>query len=464
MSKFFMDRRGFLRNAGIASLACSPLIGASRALADKGVKPRLLFIFVPHGPGGPGGAQGNEYNFTFSPWLQPLDAIKEHVTLIDGLFGTWWGNAHSVSYAHLLTGSANPKGGGPRNPSIDVLLENKLGRGVLPVMRLVARPSGYAGGRQISFGTNLKPYSLQTAAQALAGISANVSGVKTNEAKLRALRNKRKLLLDEVTSELSSLRSRINGEERLKLDQFARSLNETAATLGLNSQVQVGGNCQVPPNIPSTKGLDGNKIYELGIDAQFTNLKAAFACNLTQFGILSFNEIPHNIYEWTDTKNKVRRGKPCSSTENFHQCVAHYKDRDGRLCFEGSVKWFMQKIAGFAKGLDAIKEPNGHTLLENTIIVISGEVGDGNHDRNRKPFVVIGGRGAPGLRTGRHIKIPQQEGWSIKTPDGDIKLDSRSKVSQRTEADLWREIARAMGAPQKTFGSPYLNRGPVGLL
>ncbi|HAA54260.1 MAG TPA: hypothetical protein DCE42_05870, partial [Myxococcales bacterium] len=372
MSKIFMNRRHFLRNAGIASLAFSPLITSSRALADTGVKPRLLFIFLPHGPGGPGGGKGTEHNFTFSPWLSPLSAIKEHVTLVDGLFGTWWGNAHNVSYAHLLTGSANPNGGPPRNPSVDVMLEKKLGKGVLPVQRLVARASGYAGGRQVCYGDNLKAISLQTASQAQAAILNNIGGVQSSEAKLRALREKRKKILDEVAGELKTLRSRLTSEEKIKFDQFTNSINETASSLGLNGTIKTGGNCQKPGAIPSTKGLSRNKVYELGIDTQFANLKTTFACNLTQFGVLSFNEIPHDIYDWTDSSGKTRRGKPCGSTENFHQCVAHYKDKDGRLCFEGSVKWFMQKIANFAKELDAIKEPNGHTLLENTIIVISG--------------------------------------------------------------------------------------------
>ena len=469
MSKIFMNRRHFLQNAGIASLAFSPLITSSRALADTGVKPRLLFIMLQHGVGGPGGAKGTEHNFTFSPWLSPLTPIREHVTLVDGLFGTWWGNAHDESYAHLLTGSAAPaKRGAPRTPSVETFLEQKLGKGVLPAQRLISWAGGSArsnGALSLCYDTHLKPISLQTGTLAQAAILNNVGGVQSNEAKLRALREKRKKILDEVAGELKTLRSRLTVEEKIKLDQFTNSINETASALGLNGTIKTGGNCQAPTSIPKEWWkIQGHQRYELGISSQFSNLKTAFACNLTRFGVLRIGEVPHDIYDWKDSSGKTRRGKPCGSSVNFHQCVAHYKDLEGRLCFEGSVKWSIQKIADFAKELDAIKEPNGHTLLENTIIVISGEVGDGNHDRNRKPFLVIGGRGAPGLKTGRHIKIPQQLGWTLKTPDGDIKQQPFARVSQRTEPDFWREICEAMGVKLKTFGSPYLNRGRIGLL
>ena len=77
---------------------------------------------------------------------------------------------------------------------------------------------------------------------------------------------------------------------------------------------------------------------------------------------------------------------------------------------------------------------------------------------------MIGGRGKPGIKTGRYIRIPQHQGWKTKTSDGDIKLNRAALVSARTEADLLREVAHIMGLKLKTVGSTYLNRGAIGLV
>ncbi len=125
----FVSRRSFLKSLSIAPLALSPLLTAIRAEANGAVKPRLLYIALAHGPGGKGMATGSETLFTPSPWLSPLERIRPHVILLDGLQGTWWGNAHTVSYRHVLTGCNPPEGSGRTglvNPSIDVVLGDAL--------------------------------------------------------------------------------------------------------------------------------------------------------------------------------------------------------------------------------------------------------------------------------------------------------------------------------------------------
>lgn len=446
----------------------SPLVAASRAMADTGVKPRLLCIHIEHGPGGMDGAIGTEHNFTFKPWLAPLQPIRDHVTLVDGVFGTWWGNAHSVSYAHLLTGSANPKGGAPRTPSVDRYLNKKLGPGQISPLNLVTRYNFYAGGRGLVYdGSNsMARQSAEHAVGAQSRLLSNIAGVSADAAKLKALKDKRKRILDEVAGELKTLNSRLSIKEQLLVNNFMESINTTASNLGLVGQAQTGGACQRPSKYPKNQAPpSGQSHFEHVVDAQFNNIITAFACNLTQYGVMSFGEVPDSLLKWTDSTGKDRTGMPCTG-QGFHTCVAHYGSQDARLCFEASVAWYMNKIAQLAQKMDKIKEANGRSLLENTIIVIGGEVGDGNHLRGRKAFVIVGGRGAPKLRTGRYIKIPVQSNLSLKgTPDGDLNIRDKVALSQRSEADVWREICFAMGDRNiKTFGMPYLNRGKVGLM
>ncbi|MCB9642175.1 MAG: DUF1552 domain-containing protein [Myxococcales bacterium] len=461
-----VSRRSFVKYLSIAPLAFSPLLTALRAEAAGVVKPRLLYISMAHGPGGKGMATGSETIFTPSPWLSPLERIKRHVILVDGLQGTWWGNAHNVSYRHVLTGCNPPEGSGRTglvNPSIDVVLGDAL-KGNIPAFRLHVRAgngtSSNGGGQSICYSANGSALTLQSARDANKVLLNNI-GAGPNQ--VVALQKKQKRLLDEMKDDLKSLSLRINANERTRVAEMAKAFDEATSALGLLGRVDVGGICQQPKAFAAPSGMDN---FGQNLKMQLEHMKLAFACGLTQVGVMTLSEVPHDTYSWSDQLGKSHVGKPCP-TEDFHQCVAHYNsDPDRRLCFEGSVRYQINHIVDFAQQLDQIKEANGKSMLENTVIVITGEVGDGSHEVRQKPHIIIGGSGAPGLRTGRFLKVPTMSGRMAKAGDtgaidGDVSVNGA--FSSRTEADLLRDLLGAMGVPQNTFGSPYLNRGRVGL-
>lgn len=465
----FLERRSFLKKLGAASvgsLAFGPLVMASRAMAETGVKPRLLMIHFGHGLGGPGMATGTTDNFTLAPRFSPLNDIKEHLTLIDGLFGTWWGNAHNVSYVHMYTGSSDPNNAStfsaPRSPSIDYLIEQKLGRGILPTVRF----SSGGNNKLFCFDKNLQPLVYQSLANLNKSILNNIGGVKTSDQKQQFLNAKRKKLLDDLAGDLRILKGRINADEQIKLEYQLESIQTASSNLGLSKRAEVGGAC-TKPQAYSNK-LSGGDRYNRFLDLSFEHIKILFACNLTQMCMFTAGSVHQDAFEWKDSAGRIQKGISKFCTEegrkDFHQCLAHYKSAEERLVYEASITHFLTKLTNFCKQLDTIQEPNGKSLLENTMIVVNGEVGDGGHDRNRKPVLVIGGRGAPGLKTGRYIRVPQQQGWNITTPDGQINLGRTRQISMRTEADLLREVAEVMGLKLKTVGSPYLNRGRIGLM
>lgn len=485
-STFTMGRRSFFKGLSIAPLAFSPLVMASRAMANTGVKPRLLVIGVSHGIGGKGFATGTETNFSLKHWLSPLNPIKQHLTLVDGVFGTWWGNAHSSSYAHLLTCNNDPNAKSktgkysalPRNASIDFLLDKALGQGVLPAQRLFAS-TGTKGGNpytSICFNDRLQPLSMLGTVDANKLLLNNVAGTAPSPGKTQMLAGKRKHVLDELTKDISALRGRITSSERAKLDQHLDGIKQSTTALGLNAST--GGTtstCVKPSALGSLPS--GMQQHQFNIEQQLRHIKTLFSCNLTNSAVLWVNEMPRDFkFPWVDSKGNKKNGVlQCGS--GFHGCVAHYQqDADIRLCYEWSVRWLMERIAQFAKELDAIKEPNGHSLLENTIIVLTGEVGSGMHEVSNKPYIVIGGRGAPKLRTGRYLKQKTRSltngakvAW--KTPDGpqgDPRYFWKKQVSVHSELDFWLEISEAMGVNGglKNFGAQYTHNtsSKIGML
>ena len=483
-SKVVFGRRGFLKGLSIAPLAFSPLVTASRAMANNGFKPRLVVIALAHGLGGRDCATGTETNFTFKPWLSPLNPIKKHVTLIDGLMGAWWGNAHSSSYAHLLTGNNDPnaktKTGKysslPRNPSIDVLLEKALGQGVLPVQRLNVGKGTAVGSfyKSICYNENLKPLDMLGAVDTNNLLLKNLTNSNSNTA-AQNLALKRKHILDELNKDIIALRGRISPAERNKLDQHLDAIKQSVVNLGLNGGVSTGNACVKPQ--PFTQSGSPHEFY---LDQQLKHLKTIFSCNLTQLAVMWVPEggassgIATVPFPWKDSTGANRKGIIKCGKNSFHTCVAHYNGvPDMELCYKGSVQWFLGKIAKFAQELDQITEANGKTMLENTIIVLTGEVGSGQHEVIRKPYILIGGSGAPKMRTGRYIKpasrtLPHsgaKKTWT--TPDGKYDYIGKTPVSSFSELDLLLELSEIMGVPGglKNFGMSYMinTKAKIGL-
>jgi hypothetical protein len=102
-------------------------------------------------------------------------------------------------------------------------------------------------------------------------------------------------------------------------------------------------------------------------------------------------------------------------------------------------KWYCEQVAYLAQRLDETPEPGGTgTLLDNTTIVWSNELGKGNsHTLDNIPFILIGG--GLGFQMGRSIDYKGQ-------PHNRLLLS----------------IAHAFGHNLKTFGNPdYCAEGPL---
>ncbi|MBL9039291.1 MAG: DUF1552 domain-containing protein [Archangium sp.] len=102
-------------------------------------------------------------------------------------------------------------------------------------------------------------------------------------------------------------------------------------------------------------------------------------------------------------------------------------------------RWYAQQLAYFLSQLDAIREADGSTLLDNTVVVVINELShSGSHNNSNMPIRLYGNaRGA--FRTGRWLSLPQ-------TPLN----------------NLWVSLANAMGVPMTTFGEPSFEYQYIG--
>ena len=98
---------------------------------------------------------------------------------------------------------------------------------------------------------------------------------------------------------------------------------------------------------------------------------------------------------------------------------------------------------------------DGNSLLSNTFIVLTGDVGDGQHQREAKPHIVFGGTNK-GVTGGRWRQVPNEvfsTATGILNANGDTinwasngSFNSNFPVSQYTHADLFLNIASRVGS------------------
>ncbi len=122
-------------------------------------------------------------------------------------------------------------------------------------------------------------------------------------------------------------------------------------------------------------------------------MTAALACNLTSVASLQLKvgDNDNNPYPWLGITDS-------------HHPLSHSGDGDlvARDKLTKIYTWYADRFAYFLGKLDAIPEGNG-TLLDNTLVVWSSEIGKGNnHSFSKLPVVLAGGIGGK-VVTGRYL-------------------------------------------------------------
>ena len=75
-----------------------------------------------------------------------------------------------------------------------------------------------------------------------------------------------------------------------------------------------------------------------------------------------------------------------------------------RTMYAEVVRWHHYQVAYLLERMKSIREPNGNSLLDNSMVLMGGAIGDGNeHDASNLPTLIAGGGGGT-IRTGRYIE------------------------------------------------------------
>lgn len=476
-----MKRREFIEKFGVGAAALYPLLKSQISLGQTAqAKPpvRVLVVALQHGWGRTSGTfSGTESNFTIPSPLDVFEEIKNQCVFVDGLRTSFWGNAHDVSYSDILTCSVRFEDvrsaslGGPfphpRSPSLDWMIGDFHKKDVLR-LSLNYRSWG-APFHPLSFDRDLNRLAFFTSPS-----QAYRSFVEPLKAQQLAITNGdlsqiyKQQSSRSIVESLKKLNARVRatrnlGAEGRKVQSYLSSVEALGQRIIASESPDLSQ--IVLPEMPQT-----NLAYSMALDRYLEMITLAFRLDTHRVAVLGLGQGATN-WAWTDNQGVPQVGDSMFASEGFHHAVAHYTDYS-RDCFDGWVRWYGRKVIDLVRTLEGIRESDGTSLMDNTVIVLTGEVGNGQHQRRRSDFVVIGGGGGQ-IQRGRWLSLPTFEPrsrqgffWGTRGP-GDELVESRinygSPVARHHAADLWVAVAQIAGLPIETFGIDVYNQGPLRL-
>ena len=226
-----------------------------------------------------------------------------------------------------------------------------------------------------------------------------------------------KSILDDIDTDLGKLRSAVSTEDRQLLEEHATFVREMEQELKETGKDPIGH--AVPEIEPGIKEENDNipRISKMQIDL----MVQSFAADFARIATLQYtNSVGGAKMHWIGVN------------EGHHE-LSHDPDskKESVEKLTKINKWFCEQLAYLTKRLAETPEPGGGgSLLDNTLIVWTNELGKGNsHTLDNIPFVLVGN----GL---------------------DFKMGRSLKFKKLPHNRLLLSLAHGMGHDLKRFGNP----------
>ncbi|HXX95468.1 MAG TPA: DUF1552 domain-containing protein [Planctomycetota bacterium] len=386
-----MDRRDFLRNLGLSAGALPFALGlpSLHAAPRKAVrKQRLVIMFSPDGvvpwnfwPD----VEGE--TFTLKESLTPLEPFRKKMMTLKGLNNKLKGDGdgHMRGMGCLLTGielfPGNIQGGSDtpagwaKGISIDQEIKNVL----------QSNPETRTRFGSLEFGVLVPERADTWTRMVYAGPNRPIAPISNPHQMFKkfygAEKDKQMIasVLDVVREDLKKMSDLTSAEDRKLLEEHATFVREMEKEL---STVQKDKGAAPPPAPDSSLKEDNDSIPKLS-KQQIDLMVNSFTQDFARIATIQYTQsVGGAKMRWLGI------------TEGQHE-LSHKPDKDeaAQAALTKINKWYAEQLAYLAKRLEETPEPDGQgSMLDNTLIVWTNELGQGNsHTRNNIPFVLVGG-------------------------------------------------------------------------
>ena len=434
ITKKALPRRTFLRGIGatMALPLLDAMVPAASALAQTAAGParRLGFVYIPNGviqdqwvPAATG------RGFDFSPILSPLEPFRDQTLVVSGLahrqadsFGDGNGD-HPRATAVWLSGVHAWERRGRQGPTdiklgvtADQIAAREFGKQT-PLSSLelaLETPTAIACDTGDCFYSNTISWRNETTPLDMEAhprvVFERLFGEGGTAADRLAVIQQTGSILDSVTAEVARLERTLGPGDRNKLDEYLDAVRDVEQRIqrsesrGAESLIELPDR---PVDIPET--------FEDHAKLMFDLLGLAFQADVTR------------VFTLMMAREASPRPYPQIGVPDQHHTVSHHRNDPEYIAKKAKIDTYhIQLLAYFLDTLRRTPDGDGN-LLDHSMIVYGGGIGNGNlHEHTNLPCLIAGGGGGR-LKGGRH------RAYAEDTPYANLLLSVLDKAGVPVE-------------------------------
>lgn len=439
-----LSRRNFLRGLGAcialptlenmlpggrSLFAAATETGAPLATTASGMPLRMAFIQFANGANyDRWHPQGEGRDYVLNETFAPMAGLRDKFQIISNLhhneannFGDGPGD-HARAGAAYLTGVHAWKTNGAKlklGVSVDQIAAERVGHLTrLDSLQLGTEPgrlygscdTGYPCAYQynISWASETSPLPPETNPRAVfERLFGSTDAGASTDAAARVAR--RKSVLDFVLNDVNRLNARLGHNDRAKVDEYLTAVRKLERQIEKAEQFTPAVTDAPVPGVSYPDHREHVEImYEL--------IALAFQSDSTR--VITFP------VAWEGSNRPfLELGIP----EGHHYLTHHSGSQEKILKVAQIERWYMERFAAFVRRLDAMKDPDGSSVLHNSMIVYGSAVGDGNRHNHDDLPVVLAGAGGGTVAVGRHNRLREP------TPMTNLYLGMLDRFGVRAE-------------------------------
>jgi Protein of unknown function (DUF1552) len=420
LTRKHLSRREVLKGAGasIALPLLDAMIPARTALAQTAAasSPRLGFVYFPHGalqqewtPS----VTGRDFDFPFI--LQPLEPMREHVTVVSGLRnkGGESSSPHGIIEETWLNCVSPRKRDAKTGVGVtaDQIAARHLGKETsLPSLELCAEPGG-----MISFRTPSQPLPMESNPRK---VFFGMFGQGDTKEERQAILKTTDSLLDYVRESTASLSRKLDAGDRARVSDYLDSVREIEVRV---QKLEQNAQSIDLPGAPLGPPEDFGEL----VGVQFEMLALAWQTNRTRVATLKMVE-----------EASMRTYPNLGVHEAFHP-TSHWGGFPERVANLRLIQNYHTAV--FAKFVQRLKEmPDGDgSVLDHSIILFGSNMANSDaHNNDPLPQALIGRGG--GIKGNQHLHYKQD------TPHANILVTMLDRAG--VPADELEKFADTTGA------------------
>jgi hypothetical protein len=377
------------------------------ATTGTGAPLRTAFLYFPNGAiPSTWWPTGSGTDFQWSRTLRPLENYKSHLQVLgqldhktaepgpDGAGDHARGNGTFLTGVRLRKSATDIRAG----ISFDQALAREFGHMTrFPSLELScdsaprtgACDSGYSCAYQynISWSSPTTPMASESNPRRVFERLFGDGRPGERQANLERRQEEERSVLDFVLEDARAMQRRLGQTDRRKLDQYLTGIRDIEARIQRAERLGRAPDpgVETPPGTPPEYAEHIQLLFDILVLAFQTDSTRVATCLLAHDGSnRSFDQI---------------------GISEGHHDLTHHRNSQDRVAKVADIDlWYVQQLARFLHKLNEVRDPDGNTLLHNSMIVY----GSGNADANRHTHVnlpiLLAGAGGGALRTGRYVR------------------------------------------------------------